>query len=150
MTASVYRGYSLVRGNLRQLVLPALVMLAINFGWPVLVVVLVLVLLGIGIVVGGLPAVLINWLAGMAAGETTAVVIAVSFGLLLLILVLVAPLVWLDGLRQVFLSSMWTLTYRELGRLERLAQEVPPDLPPRAVNAGPSESPIAGNPPPAR
>jgi hypothetical protein len=134
--ASVYRGYSLVRGNLRQLVLPALVMLGINFGWPALVGVLALVLLGIGIVVGGLPALLVNWLAGLAAGTTTAIVIAVAVGVLLLLLVLVAPLVWLDGLREVFLSSMWTLTYRELGRLEQLAQERPPDIPPPVSPGG--------------
>jgi hypothetical protein len=142
VTASVYRGYSLVRGNLRQLVLPLLVMLGINFGWPALVGVLVLVLLGIGIVVGGLPALLVNWLAGLAAGATTAIAIAVAFGVIVLILVLVAPLVWLDGMREVFLSSMWTLTYRELCRLERLAQETPPDIP--------LPAPPAGAPPPSR
>jgi hypothetical protein len=142
VTASVYRGFSLVKGNLRPLVLPALIMLGINLGWPLLGGVLVLVLLGIGILVGGLPALMVRWLAGLATGATTAVVIAVVVGVLLLILVLAAPLIWLDGMRQVFLSSMWTLSYRELCRLEQLAQEVPPDIP---LPAPPAGSPGASN-----
>ena len=31
----------------------------------------------------------------------------------------------LDGMREAFLSSIWTLTFRELGRLEK-ANESPP------------------------
>lgn len=147
VTASVYRGYSLARANLRQLLAPALVMLAINLGWPVLVGVLIMVLFGIGIIAGGLPALLVRWLVSLAAGTTTAIVIAVAVGVLLLILVLVAPLVWLDGLREVFLSSMWTLTYHELCRLERQAQETPPEIPPPATGessatAGPESSAV--------
>ncbi len=150
VTASVYRGYSLVRGNLRLLLLPALVMLGVNVGWPALAGLLLLVLLGIGLVVGGLPALLVNWLAGLATGATAAVVIAVVVGVLLLILVLAAPLIWLDGMRAVFLSSMWTLTYRELCRLEGLAQEAPPDMSPPAVQPDFAGSSSPGSPPSSR
>jgi hypothetical protein len=38
----------------------------------------------------------------------------------LFILIMAAPLVFLGGLAEVFKSSVWTLTYRELHALEGL------------------------------
>ena len=128
VTASVYRGYALLRQNLKRVLPIGFVMLGINVIWPLLAGALLIMLLGIGILLGGLPALLINWLAGLAAAGKLAVIIAVSFGSLILILILAAPLFWLNGMRQVFLSSMWTLTYRALCQIEQLAQAAPPEV----------------------
>jgi len=43
------------------------------------------------------------------------------------VLVLAAPLLFFDGLREVYLSSTWTLTYRELRLLGDLAPDGPLD-----------------------
>lgn len=50
-------------------------------------------------------------------------------GIIILLLVLVAPLAFLVGLREVFLSSMWPLTYRELRALESMEPELEPQPP---------------------
>jgi hypothetical protein len=128
VTASVYRGYTLLRQNLKRILPIGLVMLAVNAVWPALIGVLLVMLFGVGILLGGLPALLVNWLAGLAAAGETAVITAAAVGVTILILILATPLAWLDGMRQVFLSSMWTLSYRELCKLEQLAQVAPPDV----------------------
>ena len=138
VTASIYRGYALLRQNLKRILPLGLVMFAVNASWPALLGFFLILLFGIGILLGGLPALLVNWLVGLVAAGETAVFIAAAIGVIILILILAAPLAWLGGMRRVFLSSMWTLTYRELCQLEQLAREVPP------------EAPIAETPPWAR
>jgi hypothetical protein len=128
VTASVYRGYALLRGNLKELLPVGLVMLGVNLAWPALIGALLLLLFGLGVLLGGLPALLIGSL-GLASAGRGLVFLVIAIGAIILILILAAPLVWLDGMRQVFLSSLWTLTYRALGRLER-AGESAPEIPP--------------------
>jgi hypothetical protein len=40
--------------------------------------------------------------------------VGLALGIPIFLLVLVAPLVFLGGLREVFVSSLWTFTYRQL------------------------------------
>lgn len=55
----------------------------------------------------------------------------------LFILTLAAPLAFLGGLREVFLSSTWTLTYYELGGLESVEPGHLPDLRAPGLEAAP-------------
>lgn len=129
ITAAVYRGYTLLQRNLKQVLPLALAMLAINVAWPVGVVLLLIILSGLGVLLGGLPALLLYWLLGLVVTGEAPLFIAIGFGVTVLLLIVLAPLVWLNGLRQVFLSSMWTLAYRQLCRLEQAAQLAPPEVP---------------------
>lgn len=126
VTASIYRGYTLVRRNLKRIISLGIVMLAVNAIWPAVIGIALLVLLSLGILVGGLPALAVNWLAGAAAAGNGLLTAAIVVGVVLLLLLLAAPLAWLGGMRQVFLSSMWTLAYSELCEMDRLAQVTPP------------------------
>jgi hypothetical protein len=127
VTASVYRGYTLVRQNLRKLVPLGLVMLGINVGWPALMAVLGVLLFGVGVLVGGLPGLVVGGLASLAGTGETAIILGAAIGAIILLAVLIAPLMLLDGMREAFLSSMWTLAYRALCDFEREAQATPPD-----------------------
>ncbi|MBC8264113.1 MAG: hypothetical protein H8E47_08340, partial [Anaerolineales bacterium] len=53
-------------------------------------------------------------LTGLAFEGAAPWIVAGAMGLPVFILVLAAPLAFLGGLFEVFLSSTWTLTYREL------------------------------------
>lgn len=138
VTASVYRGYSLVRQNLKKLLPLGLVMLGVNLAWPALAAILGVLLFGLGVILGGLPALLVGGIASLAAAQETAVILGAVVGATILVCVLIAPLLLLDGMREAFLSSMWTLTYRALCQLESEMQAAPPDLLP---NSG--QSPLA-------
>ena len=124
VTASVYRGYTLLWGNLKALLPVGLVTLGVNLAWPALIGVLLLLLFGLGVLLGGLPALLISNM-GLASAGQGLVFVVIAIGAIILILILATPLVWLDGMRQVFLSSIWTLTFRELGRLEKAGESLP-------------------------
>jgi len=128
VVASVYRGYTLLRQNFKRVLPLGLIGLAVNAGWPVLLGISSIILFGMGILVGGLPALLLYWLLGLVMAGETPLFIAIGFGVVVGFLILIAPLAWLGGLRQVFVSSMWTLAYRELCQLEQEALSTPPEV----------------------
>jgi hypothetical protein len=89
-------------------------MLGINLTWPFLMVPVLIVLVGIGVIVGGIVVGLIGGLTALATAGTAAWVAAGVAGGILFLLILVVPMALLTGMRVIFESSAWTLTYRDL------------------------------------
>jgi len=110
--ASIRQGYRVVRHNLKDAGLMWLIMIGIGLGWAILMVPLVLLLLVSGMVIGGVSGLMVGGLAGTLGG--------VIAGAIIFLIVLIAPLSFLEGLREVFFSSTWTITYRELRALGSL------------------------------
>jgi len=126
VTDSIRRGYAVVRGNLKDVGLMWLIMVGLSLGYRILMVPVGLLLIGAGAVLGGLPGLAVGGLAGLVSGEPVAVLLGLAVGVPIFILVLAVPLAFLGGLFEVFQSSTWTLTYRELQAVEGLAEtEVP-------------------------
>jgi hypothetical protein len=115
---AVGTGFRILRRQLKEAGLVWLIGVGVRLGWLVAIVPLVLLLLGAGLIVGGLPGLAAAGLAGPGGGSDTPVFVGLAVGLPVFLLILVGPLVFLDGLREVFVSSLWTLTYRELRGLE--------------------------------
>jgi hypothetical protein len=115
---AIREGWLVLRQHLKDAGLMWLITLGVRLGWSVAMVPVVLLLLGAGLMVGGLPALAAGALAGLAATADFPVFVALAVGIPVFLLVLVGPLVLLGGLREVFLSSLWTLTYRALHGLE--------------------------------
>ncbi|HET6446128.1 MAG TPA: hypothetical protein VFI27_16295 [candidate division Zixibacteria bacterium] len=123
---SIRRGYEIVRYNLKDVGIMWLVMLGINLTWPLLMIPVVIVLVGIGVIVAGVVVGLIGGLTALATAGTAAWVAAGVVGVILFLLMLVAPLALLTGMRVIFESSAWTLTYRDLRSMGQLkVQEAP-------------------------
>jgi hypothetical protein len=120
---SIHRGYAFVRQHLRDVAVMWLIMVGLSIGWVVLMIPVTLLVLALGAVVGGLPALLVGGLAGLAAEGAIPWLLGAAVGVPIFILVVVAPLGFLGGLWEVFRSTTWTLTYRELRALEGLALE---------------------------
>jgi len=99
--------YWLIRRNLSDVGLIWLLMLAVGIGWGLIMIPVVLLLLVLAGVLGGIPAALAYTLT-QSIGLTT--LIGAPIGLLTLFV----PLLFLSGLYVTFVSSVWTLTYREL------------------------------------
>ena len=111
---SIRRGYSVIRYNLKDVGLMWLIMVGINLTWPLLMIPVVIVLLGIGIIVAGLLVALVGGVGSLATAGVGAWIAAGVLGGIFFLLILVVPLVLLTGMREVFQSSAWTLTYRDL------------------------------------
>jgi hypothetical protein len=120
VTESIRHGYAVVRQYLKDTGLMWLIMAGVDIGWPIVMFPVGLLLAGMGTVLGGFSALLVGGLARLFLSGGTAVLLAVAIGIPIFLLLLIAPLVFLGGLREVFQSSTWTLTYRELRALESL------------------------------
>ena len=131
VVASFQRGYAVVRQNVKDIGLMWLVIAAIHIFWPMTVLPLVMLLIGFGLTLGGSMALLIGGLTTLVSGSAVLPwIMAGLMGAITFILTLVVPLVFLGGLRAVYVSSAWTLTYRELRPLTKVS--------PQAVTVSPA------------
>lgn len=124
--AALRQGYALVRQNWKDVGIMWLVTVGISIGWGLLMIPVIFLLLAAGALFGGAVALLVRGLAGLVMGNLAAWIVAAVFGIPLFILVLAAPASFLSGLKEVYMSSTWTLTYRELHALGQLEPPVEP------------------------
>jgi hypothetical protein len=114
--------------------LDVLLMGLILFGLGLLVVILLipvgLVFIIAGAVFGGAPGLIAGLITSAFAEGAAPWIVGILIGLPLFLAVVVLPLTFLGGLVEVFYSSTWTLTYREMIALESVASddEVPEAL----------------------
>jgi uncharacterized membrane protein len=79
-----------------------------------------------GLIVAAIPALLAFGITSLFVSGPLIWIIALFVGLPFLFLVLGSPLLLIGGWVQIFSSSVWTLTYREMKALESVAlAEVP-------------------------
>ena len=127
---SLSEGFNVVRQHLKDVAIMWLIMVGVKIGWAVAMIAItivlfpvILLLIVVGGLLGGLPALLVGGLASLFLGEAVPWILAGLIGLPIFILVVAAPWAFLGGLMEVFKSSTWTLTYRELRALEGLEIE---------------------------
>lgn len=114
VTGSIRQGWNVVRHHLGDLSLTWLIVFGVNLAWPFIVAPIVLALVGAGVLVGSASALLAGGLVALAFGGAAPWIAAFTSGIIIFLLALAAPLAFLGGLREVFLSSVWTLTYRHV------------------------------------
>jgi hypothetical protein len=138
VVASIRRGWAIVGRQMKDVGLIWLITLAVGWTWRLAMVPIVLLLLGGGVMLGGLPAVLVGEIASLGMSGGVPVFIAIAVGIAIFLFVMIAPLILLGGLREVFLSSIWTLTYHELGPTEALERERVPGPGASGLEAAPA------------
>jgi hypothetical protein len=131
VTEAVRRSLAIVRQHLRAAGLTWLITAGVNLGWMAALLPLLILLFGAGMLLGGLPGLAAAGLAGGGAPGDAAVFVGLAVGLPLFLLITTAPLALLSGLRKAFISSLWTLTYRDFNRIQSLEPDSIPvlDLP---------------------
>ena len=120
---SIRRGYLVVRGNLKDVVLMWLIMIGISLGWTIVMIPVGLLAGLLALLVGGLAFFIFAGLGSLLASGVTPWIIAGVLALPLFVLTFMVPMGFVGGLRETFVSSTWTLTYREATTLERLDPE---------------------------
>jgi hypothetical protein len=68
---------------------------------------------------------LVGWLASLAAEGAAPWIAGAAIGVPIFLAVIIVPALFLSGLMEVFKSSAWTLTFRELTALETTQAETP-------------------------
>jgi hypothetical protein len=128
VAGAIRKGSWALRQHLKDAGLMWLITFGLRLGWSVAMVPVVLMLVGAGVMMGSLPALAAGGLAGLTTTADTPVFVALALGLPIFLLVLVGPLALLRGLREVFVSCLWTLTYQELQSLESAESEPLPAI----------------------
>jgi len=124
--ASIGRGFKLLRQQIREAGLVWLILVGVNIGYPILAGLVAILLVAAGIVIGGGLG-LLSGLTANALGAAHPVVTGFAVGVPLFMLAIILPLTLLDGLKTVFTSSTWTLTFREIRALAALKAEALPE-----------------------
>ncbi len=110
---SIRRGFRLMCTRLRCVGLTWVVLAGFDLVYPLLVVPVLILLVAFGLVLGGLLALGLGSLLALVLTKATAWTIAMVTGTVLFVLSVALPIIFLGGLREVFRSSAWTLTFHE-------------------------------------
>jgi hypothetical protein len=111
---SIRRGYKLARQHVGDTLIMWLIMLGLGIAWAIVIIPTTILLVIVAGVAGGLPGLVVGWLASMSLQGAWPWIIGAAIGLPIFLLVFIVPITFLGGLVEVFKSSIWTLTYREL------------------------------------
>jgi hypothetical protein len=142
VSEGIRRGFGIVRRHLVNVIVMWFLMVAVQVLWVIVMIALTIVLLpimilliGLGGGLGALPALAVFGLASLffegAVPWVLAAVVGIPIFVLTMMVVGVAsnlPGLFLSGLMEVFKSSVWTLTYRELCALESAEARQVPEL----------------------
>jgi hypothetical protein len=115
---AIKHGYRVVREHLGDVAIMWLIMLGVGIALVVAMIIVVILLVLLAIVLAGVPAFLIGGLASLAFEGPVPWIAGIAAGIPIFMLVLIVPTLFLGGLIEVFKSSVWTLTYREVRALE--------------------------------
>ena len=118
-------GWQLLIRRLGDVIIMGLILFGIGLGLAILTIPLFFLLAAVGVVAGGLPALLVGGITNIFTQGVTPQIVAAAVGLPILLLVIFSPLIFLGGLVETFYSTTWTLTYRELLALEAVRSEPP-------------------------
>ncbi len=115
---AIRQGYGVVRRHLKDVGVMWLIMIGLSMAWALVMIPVMITLVLLGLALGGLPALLVGGLASLTFEGAVPWIVGAVVGLPIFILVVVVPGLFLGGLAEVFRSSVWTLTYREVRALE--------------------------------
>jgi len=127
--ASIRQGWQMLVRNFKNVALMWLILLGIRIGFWIVMIPVVILLVAVGILTGGGVGAVIFLVVRALFNTTAGWVIAGLLGGLTFITVFSLPLLFVRGLFQTYLSSTWTLTYRELDQLIQPAALEQPDQP---------------------
>jgi hypothetical protein len=120
---AINRGFCVVREHLADVAVMWLIMLGVGIGLAVAMIIVVILLVLLATVLAGIPALMAGGLANLAFEGPVPWIVGAAVGIPIFILVMVVPMLFLGGLIEIFKSSVWTLTYREVRALESVEPE---------------------------
>ncbi|MFC2037694.1 hypothetical protein ACFLYD_06985 [Chloroflexota bacterium] len=143
--ASIRRGWAVVRHKPADVLVMWLIMLGVALGWAIVITVSFVVLfpvlilfIALGGLAGTLPASLVFLLSSLVFEGVLPLFLAGMVWLPIFLLVMLAPWWCVGGLMEVFKSSAWTLTYRELRAAEDAQPAQVPAVDATSLGAAPA------------
>lgn len=120
---AIQRGYQIVRKNLKDVGLMWLIMVGIGLGFALLLIPIAFLLLALAAVVGGALGLSVGGITSLFATDTQSIIAGAVAGAPIFIVLMIAPLAFLSGLKETYISTAWTLVFREVLVLDALELE---------------------------
>jgi hypothetical protein len=118
--ASIQQGFVLLKTRFDRVVITWLTWLAARVAWIIVIIPVSIVLSPVllismvaGTVIAAVPTMLIAGIANQFVSTVFAWIIGAVFSFPVFVMVTFSPIIFLSGLVEVFMSSFWTLSYRE-------------------------------------
>jgi hypothetical protein len=125
--ASIREGFLLFRKNLWNSVLMWLILLGVQIAYGLAAMILGIIFFVIFMPLGIIPGLIAAGLSSLIAGGPIAMILGLIVAVFFIFLLISLPLLFFGGLKEVFLSTAWTLTYRHFkGSKETAAIVEPP------------------------
>jgi hypothetical protein len=130
LLASIRQGVMLAKHHMKDVGSLWLVWMSLRLIWvflivPVIILFIPFLLLTIplGALLGGGPAALVAGITALFMDGYTPWIMGALAGLPIFIVVMISPILFVSGLVEVYMSSIWTLAYRDLKVMEHQVQE---------------------------
>lgn len=117
---AISHGFNTVRSNFKDVLLMWLIIIGIQIGFGIVIIPIFLMMVIAGGLVGGIFGLVAGGITSLFANGELPIIVGAVVGTPIFLMVLIAPLAFLTGLRETFTSTTWTLTYCELRTLENL------------------------------
>jgi hypothetical protein len=111
---SISLGWKLVRSNLKDIFLMWLLLIGIQILYMIVSIPIALLVGGVALLIGGGLGVAVYFLSSSGVGELMRWLPALITGGVTFLIVFGLPMTFVEGLKETYLSTSWTLTYREL------------------------------------
>lgn len=125
--SAIQYGFSMVKDNLLDTLIMALILLGINLALilltiPGLIIIIpiTLIFLAVGVIIGAIPALITGGIMALFLNGAAPWIMGGLIGLPIVIIFVSLPFAFIRGLIETFFSSAWTLTYREFKSLNKL------------------------------
>ena len=118
-------GYALVRKNLKDTLLMWLVLLGVKIVYGIATLIVFLFLFLVALIIGGGLGLLGAGVGSLLGGDGASWITALVLGVPVFLVVLIIPSLIFGGWKEVYLSSSWTLAYREFMALKGVTPAEP-------------------------
>jgi hypothetical protein len=126
LLASIRQGVMLTKHHLKEVSPLWLIWMGVRLLWVPLGALILILLAPVllltvltGVVLGGVPAALVAAITGLFMGGATPWIMGALAGLPVFIVVMASPMLFVNGLVEIYMSCIWTLAYRDLRAMER-------------------------------
>ncbi len=124
---AIKEGYRMVRANFKDAIIMWLVLIGISLGFAIALIPVAIVLIVIAFALGSVMGLTVGGVSSIFAGDVQSLVAGLVAGVPVFFIFIVAPLAFLSGLKETYVSTSWTLAYREIRALENLDLEIEAD-----------------------
>jgi hypothetical protein len=125
---AIGRGFQIVRENFKAVILMWLIIVGIALGFALFMIPVSLLMLALSALAAGALGLSVGGIASLFSTNTISIIAGAAAGVPVFLLLMITPLVFLSGLKETFISTSWTLTFREVLALESIESEIEEDL----------------------